>query len=131
MYIHDFAAAATAAVNEHNPTAVVALWAEPADYLSPLTGPQNGLEALRRREESLFGAFSDLRTTITPLGQDGHTGAMLVRFDGTHDGPYAGMPATGNTIALEMVAIVDFDDDGKVIGERVMLDTADVAAALG
>ena len=130
MYIHDFAVAAAAAVNAHDPAAVLTLWAEPAAYNSPLTGPQAGLDALRSREESLFGAFSDLRATITPLGHEGLTGAMLVRFDGTHDGLYAGLPATGNTIALEMVAIVDFDENGKVVSERVILDTADVAAQL-
>ncbi len=131
MYIHDFASAAAAAVNAHDPDAVVRLWAEPADYRSPLTGPEQGLDALRTREEALFGAFSDLRATITPLGQEGDTGAMLVRFDGTHDGMYAGLPPSDKSIVLEMVAIVTFDPDGRVVAERVVLDTADVATQLG
>ena len=130
MYIHDFARNAATAVNEHDPDAVVALWAEPAAYDSALTGPQSGLDALRAREQALFAGFSDLCATITPLGQDGDTGAMLVRFDGTHDGPYAGFAPTGQTIALEMVAIVTFADDGRVTAERVFLDSATVAAQL-
>ncbi|WP_447587383.1 ester cyclase [Microbacterium lacticum] len=130
MHIHDFARNAADAVNHHNPDAVVALWAEPAAYDSPLTGPQTGLATLRAREEALFAGFSDLHATITPLGQDGDTGAMLVRFDGTHDGSYAGLNPTGRTIALEMVAIVTFNHTGHVTSERVFLDPTTVAAQL-
>lgn len=131
MHIHDFAHAAAAAVNAQDPAAVVALWAEPAAYDSPLTGPQSGLDALRAREEALFAGFSDLTATITPLGQEVDTGAMLVHFDGTHDGAYGGFPPTGRRIALEMIAVVTFADDGRVIGERVFIDTAGIAAQLG
>lgn len=131
MYIHDFAEAAGAAVNAHDVEAVTALWAEPALYDSALTGPQEGLGALRDRETALFAGFSDLRATCTPLGQEGNTGAMLVRFAGTHDGLYAGLAPTGRPIDLEMVAILDFDDHGRVIGERLILDTSAVLAQLG
>ncbi|NHA01359.1 ester cyclase [Nocardioides sp. W3-2-3] len=113
-------------MNAHDVDSVVALWAEPARYDSPLTGPQNGIAALREREIALFGGFSDLTATCTPLGQEGNTGAMLVRFVGTHDGNYAGIAPTGRAVNLEMVAIVEFDDDGRVIAERVMLDSAAV-----
>lgn len=130
MHIHDFATRAERAVNDHDVDAVVALWSEPAAYDSPLTGPQSGLDSLREREITLFEGFSDLRATITPVGQDGGIGAMLVRFDGTHDGTYAGIRATGRTISLEMVALVTFDPDGAVVGERVFIDSAAVAAQL-
>ena len=55
---------------------------------------------------------------------------MLVRFAGTHDGPYAGIEPSGRPIDLEMVAIVTFDDAGRVVAERVVLDTAAVQAQL-
>lgn len=131
MFIHEFADAAAAAVNAHDPDAVTRLWAEPAAYTSPLTGPQSGLDALRAREAALFAGFSNLRAKITALGQEGLTGAMLVTFEGTHDGCYAGIPASGNRISIEMAAIVTFDESGKVIAERVIVDTGDVATQLG
>ena len=130
MFIHDFATAAMEAVNAHDPDAVARLWAEPAEYASPLTGPQRGLEALRTREAALFAGFGNLQANITALGQEGSTGAMLVRFNGIHDGPYAGLPPSGNSISIVMAAIVTFDGDGRVIAERVILDTADIAAQL-
>lgn len=130
MHIHDFATRAAHAVNAHDPNAVVALWAEPASYDSVLTGPQQGLDALRAREQALFAGFSDLRTEITPLGQDGDTGAILVRFGGRHDGAYAGFAPTGRAMTIEMVAVVRFDEAGKVVGERVFLDAGSVAAQL-
>ncbi|WP_054811804.1 ester cyclase [Nocardia arizonensis] len=130
MFIQNFAAAATAAVNNHSVDEVVGLWREPAAYDSPLTGPQTGLGALAARESALFDGFSDLTATIEPLGQLGALGAALVRFEGTHDGHYAGLAPSGNTIAIEMIAVVSFDDDGYVVGERVFLDTATVIAQL-
>jgi len=131
MQIHDFAQRAASAVNAHDPAAIIALWAEPAEYDSPLTGPQKGLDALFERENALFEGFSDLQATIDPLGQEGDTGSMLVRFEGTHDGSYAGLAPTGRPIALEMIAVITFRDDDRVVAERIFIDTADVAAQLG
>lgn len=130
MFIQNFATAAAAAVNKHSVDEVVGLWREPAAYDSPLTGPQQGLTALAARESALFDGFSDLTATIQPLGQVNSTGAALVRFDGIHDGHYAGIAPSGNTIAIEMVAVVTFDDEGYVIGERVFFDTAAVLSQL-
>lgn len=131
MFIQQFAARATAAVNNHSADEVVTLWREPAAYDSPLTGPQRGLEALVARESMLFSGFSDLTATIEPLGQMGSAGAALVRFHGTHDGYYAGLSPSGNTISIEMAAVLTFDDDGYVVSERVFLDTAEVVRQLG
>lgn len=128
MPIHEFAAATMAAVNAHDVDAIVELWSEPADYDSPLTGPQSGLAALRLREEALFAGFSDLRARITVLDDHGDSGTMRVHFEGTHDGPYAGIPASGRTISLHMVAALTFDRGGKVIAEQITFD-ADAALA--
>jgi predicted ester cyclase len=131
MFIQKFAEAAESAVNNHSIDEVLRLWREPAAYDSPLTGPEEGLAALAAREAALFEGFSDLTATVEPLGLDESTGVALVRFDGTHDGWYAGLAPTGNPISLEMVAVVTFDEAGAVIGERVFIDTATVAAQLG
>jgi hypothetical protein len=48
----------------------------------------------------------------------GRTGRLLI----TTDGPPTGLPATGQTLTLEMIAIVTFDDTGKAIGELVVID---------
>ncbi len=130
MQIHDFARAAAAAVNTKDVDAVTRLWAEPAIYESTLTGEQRGLEALATRETELFSAFPTLTTEITPLGQDGDTGAMLVRMSGTHEQAYGGFPATGNDVEIELVAIVTFDDEGRVVHEKVVLDRASIAEQL-
>jgi hypothetical protein len=130
MFINDFARAAEAAVNHHSVDEVTALWREPARYDSPLTGPQEGIFALAARESALFTGFSDLRATVQPLGQDGLTGSVLVCFEGTHDGEYGPFPPSGNPIVIEMAAVVTFDSDGYVIGERVFVDSATVIAQL-
>lgn len=130
MFIQEFAASAQAAVNAHRVEDVVRLWREPAAYDSPLTGPEQGLAALAARETALFGAFSDLTASVQPLGLDPSSGVALVHFEGTHDGPYAGMEPTGNRISLEMIAVLTFDEDGAVVGERVFVDSATVVAQL-
>ncbi|WP_406157119.1 ester cyclase [Streptomyces sp. NBC_01005] len=130
MFIDDFARAAEAAVNHHSIDEVTALWREPARYDSPLTGPQEGIDALAARESALFAGFSDLRASIRPLGQDGLTGSMLVRFEGTHDGEYGAFAATGNSIVIEMAAVITFDSEGYVVEERLFADSATVVGQL-
>ena len=56
--------------------------------------------------------------------------AMLVQFDGTHDGSYAGLPATGRRFTLQMVAVVTFDHAGKVVAEQVYLEPSQLRDAL-
>ena len=130
MHIHEFARNAEAAVNAHDVDAVAALWVEPAHYESPLTGFQEGIDALRQRERELFAGFSDITADCTPLGQEGDTGAMLVRFIGSHDGTYAGVAPTGRQVTLEMVAVLQFDPTGRVRAERVFLDAGLALAQL-
>jgi steroid delta-isomerase-like uncharacterized protein len=130
MSIHDFAAATMAAVNAHDPEAIVALWAEPADYDSPLTGAQTGLAALRMREQALFAGFSDLRAVITVLEDHGDNGTMVVHFDGTHDGTYAGIPASGRPIAVDLIAALTFDSNGKAVAESIRVDVDALVAQL-
>jgi len=79
---------------------------------------------------SPIAGFSDVHATITAFGQNGPAGAMLVRFEGTHDGPYAGFAPSGRPVTFAMVAVVTFDDTGKAIGEFVFLDGDDIAATL-
>ena len=131
MFIQKFAEAATSAVNNHSVDEVLRLWSEPAVYDSPMTGREEGLAALAARETALFEGFSDLAATVEPLGLDESTGVALVRFEGTHDGWYAGLAPTGNSISLEMIAVLTFNDAGAVIGERIFIDSATVAAQLG
>ena len=131
MFIQKFAEEAAAAVSNHDVDDILKLWREPADYDSPMTGPEQGLAALAAREAALFEGFSDLTATIEPLALEPSTGVALVRFNGTHDGWYAGVAPTGNAISLEMIAVVTFDEDGAVIGERIFIDSATVAQQLG
>ena len=65
----------------------------------------------------------------TPLGQEGDTGAMLVRSAG-HDGRYAGIAPTGRHVTLETVAVLQFDPTGRVRAERVFLDAGQALAQL-
>jgi steroid delta-isomerase-like uncharacterized protein len=130
MFIQKFAEAAMSAVNNHSVDQVLGLWAEPAAYDSPMTGPQQGLAALAAREAALFEGFSDLVATVEPLGLEESTGVALVRFQGTHDGTYAGLAPTGNAVSLEMIAVIAFDEAGSVVGERIFIDSAAVVAQL-
>ncbi|MER6605232.1 ester cyclase [Streptomyces sp. NPDC000927] len=95
-----------------------------------LTGPQEGIDALAARESALFAGFSDLRASIRPLGQDGLTGSMLVRFEGTHDGEYGAFAATGNSIVIEMAAVITFGSEGYVVEQRLFADSATVVGPL-
>lgn len=53
-----------------------------------------------------------------------------VRLTGTHQGPLAGVPATGRPIDLQMACIFDFDGD-QLVCEKLFFDNATVLRQIG
>jgi steroid delta-isomerase-like uncharacterized protein len=59
--------------------------------------------------------------------------AVIVEFDllGTHLGELQGIPATGKTFRVPMIAVFVFDDGSRIVCERVYFDTATFMRQLG
>jgi len=83
----------------------------------------DGKPACTRHYEEIFGAFPDFM-----LDQDGIASAPgnLVAWgslSATMTGPWLGIDATGHSLELPLVAIIEFRDD-RVVGETLHYDSA-------
>jgi predicted ester cyclase len=83
-------------------------------------------------EELYLLAFPDVYTDLVrsiDMG-DGWVVNELV-FTGTNDGPYLGIPATGNSITLRGVALTRYDADGLQTNLNLYFDNLTMMAQLG
>lgn len=96
----------------------------------PLGAPSNGANAVEELLGGLFEAFPDFRAEELSL----HHGDDIVFVDtmiyGTHDGTWAGVPATGRSIAVRCGCIFHFDGD-RLTKETVYFDHATLLAQIG
>jgi len=59
-----------------------------------------GLDYLKGRAQSLFNAFPDVKFVIEAVVQQGDRLAARVTLEGTHQGEFAGIPATGKRMKV-------------------------------
>ena len=75
-----------------------------------------GLEPSKEGVKQLFhmyrAAFPDLRLEPQDVLVSGDKAVARVRATGTHQGEFLGMPATGKSVAVQLIDITRFGDDG-------------------
>ena len=79
-------------------------------------------------------AFPDQRNELRRIWPA--DGAVIAEFDllGTHEGELRGIPATGRTFRVPMIAVFEFGDPIRPEGitcERVYFDSATMLSQLG
>ena len=80
-----------------------------------------GIEGLRAYRRAVMAAFPDQISEIQDLvAEEDKVSARLI-LRGTHKGDYAGMKATGKTLALDVYEIVRIEG-GKVAERWCLLD---------
>ena len=60
----------------------------------------------------LIAAFPDIRMDVEDVIASGDKAVARVRVTGTHKGEFLGMPATGKAVAVNLIDITRFGDDG-------------------
>ena len=75
-------------------------------------------------------AFPDLVWTVDDMVADGDTVAIRYTMRGTHQGSFAGVPATGKTVVAQSMAFYRLAG-GKIVEERAQLDMLGVLQQLG
>jgi steroid delta-isomerase-like uncharacterized protein len=88
-------------------------------------------EGVRAFFEMFRAAFPDLRMHAEDLLTDGDKVVARVRFTGTHEGEFMGMPATGKSIDVEAIDIVRFGDDGLAREHWGVMDAMGMMQQLG
>ena len=88
------------------------------------------------REETLgfiktvYAAFPDVNWRIDRLFVDGDTAIIWNMVTGTHQGEFAGIPATGNKIEVSSILLWKLKD-GKLVEEREEADMLGLMMQLG
>ncbi len=119
-----------AAWSQRDQAALVNCFVEGGLYSDPVAGELSG-SAIGVYAAGLFAAFPDL--TIEPIGTStmaGRTIAFEWRMRGTNNGPYRGLPATGKSIDLPGVDVLEVDGD-RIRSLRGYFDTRAVPEQLG
>lgn len=100
---------------EHNPTVP-----------EPIHGPEGYKENVKR----LRTAFPDLEHSQEDVFVADDTVVERVTTRGTHEGEFAGIEPTGNTIEVQSINILRFED-GKVAEMSIQPDTLGMMQQLG
>ncbi|MFH9002055.1 ester cyclase [Streptomyces afghaniensis] len=75
-------------------------------------------------------AFPDLKWTVQDMRAEGDTVAVRYTMTGTHEGPFAGVEATGKAIRSESMAFYRLSH-GKIVEERAQLDMLGILRQMG
>ncbi|MFI1355379.1 ester cyclase [Streptomyces sp. NPDC020898] len=75
-------------------------------------------------------AFPDLKWTVRDMRAEGDTVAVRYAMTGTHEGPFAGVEATGRAIRSESMAFYRLSH-GRIVEERGQLDMLGILRQMG
>lgn len=88
------------------------------------------VENAKAVHRSLLEAFPDLHITTHELIAEGDVVVQSYTVRGTHNGEMAGLPPTGNSIAVGGVSIFEIRD-GRIVRHEAFSDLIDVLVQLG
>jgi predicted ester cyclase len=97
---------------------------------APLPGLAADLEGLRQRLQILHRAFPDFHSTIIDLVAEGDKVVAFVLSEGTHQGDFAGVPATGRRFSMQEIQILRIAD-GKMVEHWQVADLFGMFVQLG
>ncbi|MFZ5870678.1 MAG: ester cyclase [Actinomycetota bacterium] len=82
---------------------------------------------------SWIDGFSDARVELDDAEfiEGDHASVCLFHATGTHDGTFAGMPATGRRLDTQYCEVLRFDDAGKIVSGRLYYDRMTIMEQLG
>lgn len=102
------------------------------DYVEdePPPGMGPGRDGLRQWLAGWIAAFPDVRWTVEEQIADEDRVWTRSTWQGTHRGPFLGIPPTGNDVTVSAWTIDRFAD-GKVAESRIIMDTLGMMQQLG
>lgn len=100
-----------AAFNDHDVDRYMRQYAADVTFRDPFVG-EVGKEGLREYLEQNYEAFPDMRIDVDRVLDAGAGTALEIRFSGTHEGPFYGVPPTGEHGELPAAVVVDVADEG-------------------
>ncbi len=92
--------------------------------------PLRALPSIRAFYQGILAAYPDARITLEDTFGEGDRLAARFRFEGTHQGPFLGVPATGRPVAFGGITILRFLD-GRCIERWSVADFLSALAQVG
>jgi steroid delta-isomerase-like uncharacterized protein len=117
--------------NAHDLDALMQTFGKDASFHISSFGEQfNGSDAVRGCYDNLFQGIPDIQFNITNLY--GSQDAVIVEFmfTGNHTGNWL-VPATGKHVNLPMCAVVLFDEEDKILREKIYFDRLEFFNQIG
>lgn len=114
----------------HDISAALTAFAEANYDVVPLGAPMNGAAAVEDLLRQVFTAFPDFHVAPGPFHHGDDIVFVEVRLTGTHQGEWAGLPASGRSIDVRCGCVFHFDAD-RLIKETVYFDHATLLAQIG
>lgn len=81
--------------------------------------------------EGFVAGFPDLRLTVEAAVGEGDLVAQRIHFEGTHTGPFQGLPPTGRKVEFEGLELNRHGADGRVVEHWFQLDALSLLQQLG
>ncbi|WP_298969229.1 ester cyclase [uncultured Roseobacter sp.] len=89
-----------------------------------------GIEDSIAFNTGLFEGFPTLAVAVEDVVAEGNTVVVRARLTGTHDGPFLGVPPSGQTVNVPDVTLFKLADQ-KVVEMRYFTDLVAVMTAIG
>ena len=103
------------------------------DYIGDdigLSSPLHGREGIRIKLQEYWTAFPDLRFEVISTLVDGNRLVIVWSGEGTHQGTIMHIPATGHSVQVRGVSILDVQD-GMVVHGQYIWDLAGMLRHMG
>jgi len=97
---------------------------------APLDAMPRGPLAIREHVSSWIASFPDLRFSIEQIMTEGDRVVMQLRMDGTHQGAWLGIPASGKKMQIRMFTIHRIEH-GRIAEDWVLVESLGVFQQLG
>ena len=117
-----------AAENRHDVEGTIATFDRPRYEVNG--EPSDGESAVRELLQGLMDGFPDAHWEVPGLHHADQAVIGEARMTGTHNGSFAGIPATGRSVDVPMAAIFEFEED-RLVCEKVYMDVATILSQIG
>jgi steroid delta-isomerase-like uncharacterized protein len=118
--------------NRHDLDGLLAAFGAEAYYEDGPWGERHdGVAAVREYYAGLFRAAPDLHIEVKRRHVAAEAVVLEVLITGTHLGAWRGLPPTGRHLEFPLCAIFTFDQNDRMLGERIYYDRATVLRQLG
>jgi len=118
------------AENAHDFDAAIGFFAQPRYEIVATGEVYDGAERLGQLMHENVTAFPDFHYDTEHLFHADEAVVVEGTFQGTHLGPWRGLPATGRRVRFPMLIVFPFEGE-RMLGERIYFDLATALRQLG